>query len=315
MVYFWTETLVYFWSEINIQIRYPIGDLSKEAFRAWTKVKYGSVEITNKAWGSKYGSFTEIDPEAGQKPGFEYSNPSLIFHDWSPAMEDLDLFRTELRMKNYREMVAEVSKGMPGAAVSLRTEGGNVLIAGLSSQESNPRLRHIYYSQRRLGAIAEVIQKDNIIAVHSDYTTMPYSPSELRMLTKKSIEQGIIPAYMPQFDNMRDIALNDKYGTDYTWNLNLSETKKGTMMHVLTAVYPWFQAVYEEGGAPGILWEDLQCDGFATVTQKAEMRLFKKKLEKVFKPNLENNEKGQINQPMPYLTGGKRSYNNNIKAR
>ena len=303
------------WLRQDIQIRYPIGKLSKVAFREWTKAKYGTIEVTNKAWGSKYASFVEIDPEAGQKPEVEYSNSSLTFHDWSPAMEDLDVFRSELRMKNYREMIAAVGKDMPGAAVCLRTEGGNVIVAGLNSQDPNPRLRHIYYSQRRAGVIAEVLQKDKTIVVHSDYTTMPYSPSELRMLTKKSIEQGIIPAYMPQFDNMRDIALNDRYGTDYTWNLNLPKPKKGTMMHVLTAVYPWFKVVYEEGGAPGILWEDLECDGFATVTQKAEMRLFKNNLEKVFIPQLENSEKRIKNQPIPAVPEGKKSYNNDINAK
>ncbi|MFQ3548246.1 MAG: hypothetical protein SNJ70_00670 [Armatimonadota bacterium] len=31
---------------------------------------------------------------------------------------------------------------------------------------------------------------------------------------------------------------------------------------------------------PGILWEDYQCDGFATLTQKKEMKFFKEKLDK-----------------------------------
>ena len=87
------------------------------------------------------------------------------------------------------------------------------------------------------------------------------------------------------------------------------------MMHVLTAVYPWFKVVYEEGGAPGILWEDLQCDGFVTVTQKAEMRLFKNNLDKVFTPRLEDNEKRLKNQPFPAVPGGKKSYNNDINAK
>ena len=50
------------------------------------------------------------------------------------------------------------------------------------------------------------------------------------------------------------------------------------MMQCLTALYPWFKAMYEEGGIPGILWEDYQCDGFATETQKREMRLFREQL-------------------------------------
>jgi hypothetical protein len=50
-------------------------------------------------------------------------------------------------------------------------------------------------------------------------------------------------------------------------------------MHCLTALYPWFKATYEEGGIPGILWEDYQCDGFATETQKREMRIFRERLD------------------------------------
>jgi hypothetical protein len=93
-----------------------------------------------------------------------------------------------------------------------------------------------------------------------------------------AVEQGITPSYLPQFDNMRDIAINERYGTDYQVHYNLPQPRKGYMMHCLTAVYPWFQATYEEGGIPGILWEDYQCDGFATETQKREMRFFSQKL-------------------------------------
>ena len=77
---------------------------------------------------------------------------------------------------------------------------------------------------------------------------------------------------------MRDIAINRRYGSDYQVHYNLPEPRKGYMMHCLVALYPWFTAVHEEGGIPGILWEDIQCDGFATETQKREMRLFREKL-------------------------------------
>ena len=50
------------------------------------------------------------------------------------------------------------------------------------------------------------------------------------------------------------------------------------MMHVLTAVYPWWQAMAEEGGVPGITWADYECDGFVTATQAREMKLFKEHL-------------------------------------
>ena len=107
---------------------------------------------------------------------------------------------------------------------------------------------------------------------------MPYTPSELRALVRAGARQGVIPAYLPQFDNMRDIAINARYGSDYQVHYNLPAPRKGYMMHCLPALYPWFAAVYEEGGIPGILWEDYQCDGFATQTQKREMRFFLEKL-------------------------------------
>lgn len=93
-----------------------------------------------------------------------------------------------------------------------------------------------------------------------------------------AVKQGIVPVYLAQFDNMRDIAINDKYGTDYQVHYNLPIPKKGQIVHRLTALYPWFKNVCEEGGVPGILWEDYQCDGYATETKKREIRFLKQKL-------------------------------------
>ncbi len=47
------------------------------------------------------------------------------------------------------------------------------------------------------------------------------------------------------------------------------------MVHCLLAAYPWWKAVYEEGGAPAILWADYMCAGFATETQKREVKLLR----------------------------------------
>jgi len=193
-------------------------------------------------------------------------------------MADLDEFRTEQRLKNYRQTLELIRKEIPGATISLRTEGANVLVSGIDPRDPNPHFRHIYYSQRRAGIIAEQVQASGLVRYHYDYTTKPYTPSELRQLVRLSVQQGIIPAYLAQFDNMRDMAINDRFGSDYQLHYNLPSPKKGYMMHCLTAVYPWFKAMYEEGGIPGILWEDITCDGVATETQKCEMRFFYKKL-------------------------------------
>ncbi len=272
------------WMRQDVHVRHPVGDLTLQAFRNWVKNKYGTIEAVNSAWGTGYKSFEEINPEANQVKNlfghlWEYTDRTNPFHDWSPAVADWDAFRTELRVKNYSDTLAIVREQIPEVKFLLRTEGANVIVSGLDPQDRNSHLRHIYYSQRRCGIIAEILQASGEVGFHSDYTTLPYTPSELRMLTRKAVEQGIIPIYLAQFDNMRDIAINEKYGTQYEIHYNLPKPKKGQMMHVLTALYPWFCAVYEEGGVPGILWEDYQCHGFATETQKREMRFFKQKLQ------------------------------------
>lgn len=271
------------WMRQDVNVRHPMGAATVRAFREWARERYGRIEDANAAWGSAYRSFDEVEPEEGQVANpfghiWEYTREDHPFRDWSRAVADLDEFRTEQRVANYRDTLELVRKEIPGAVISLRTEGGNVLVGGLDPQDPNPHLRHIYYSQRRCAAIAEIIQSSGLVKVHCDYTTVPYTPSELRRLVRAAVAQGIVPMYFAQFDNMRDIAINGLHGSDYQVHFNLPEPRKGYMMHVLTALYPWFKAVYEEGGIPGILWEDIQCDGFATETQKREMRLFRERL-------------------------------------
>ncbi|MHB0999132.1 MAG: hypothetical protein ACYC27_07790 [Armatimonadota bacterium] len=306
------------WMRQDVDIRFPMGDATIKAFQRWAEDKYVKIETANIVWSSDYKSFSDVNPEANQKTNmfmhrWEYSDPNHPFHDWSPAVADLDQFRTELRVKNYLETFGEIRKEVPGATFLFRTEGGNVIVSGIDPMSKNTHMRHIYYSQRRCAAIAEILQKSGIVKYHSDYTTMPYTPSEIRMLTRAAVKQGIIPMYLPQFDNMRDIAINSKYGTEFKINYNLPESKKGAMMHVLTAVYPWFKATYEEGGTPGILWEDYQCDGFATETQKREMRFFKQKLnEAINTPAAKKQRSANIKKPSQEwrkLATPKKSYN------
>ncbi|MBN1420932.1 MAG: beta-galactosidase [Planctomycetes bacterium] len=272
------------WMRQDVNVRHPMGPHTILAFREWTRSKYGRIEDVNAAWGTGYRSFEEIEPEKGQVANrfghlWEYTRSDHPFHDWNRAVADLDEFRTVQRVANYRDTLERVRKEIPDAVISLRTEGGNVLVAGLDPADPNPHMRHIYYSQRRCAAIADILQASGLIKVHADYTTVPYTPSELRGLVRAAVAQGIVPMYFPQFDNMRDIAINRRYGSDYQVHFNLPEPRKGYMMHCLTALYPWFKATYEEGGIPGILWEDYQCDGFATETQKREMRLFRERLD------------------------------------
>jgi hypothetical protein len=271
------------WMREDVNIRNPIGELSKKAFRVWLRGKYSSIDKVNASWRTSYPSFESIDPEADGNVNifghrWEYLNQSKTFHDWDKAMADFDAWRTSMRIKNYQDVLNILHREVPQAAMLLRTEGGNAIYDGLDSSDSNPHYRHAFYSQRRVAAIGSMISESRVIAYHSDYTTIPYTPTEIRHITMMGVKEGIIPAWLPQFDNMRDIAINPKYRMDYQFNYNVDKPVKGAMMHVLSPVYTWFQAVIEEGGIPGILWEDLQCDGFVTETQERELLFYKEKM-------------------------------------
>jgi Beta-galactosidase len=277
------------WLRDDINIRYPVGVDATFAFRKWLKARYTDIATLNKAWGTSFASFTAIDPEThvpdASGVNWGYGDNSNPFHDWTPAVEDFDIWRTLVRVKNYRDLISAISPKIPNAKMEVRTEGGNAFIAGIDPETPNAHFRHAYYNQRRIGGIAEILDASGVIAYHGDYTTVPYTPSELRFITRTAVAQGITPAYLPQFNDMRDIAINDKIGRSYQTSYNLDTPQKGFMMHVLTASYPWYQIMLEEGAIPGILWEDYQCDGYVTETQKQELQFYQQKLNEALAKN------------------------------
>ena len=280
------------WLRDDVHVRYFMGELAIRRFREWLKAKYPTIDAVNRAWGTSYAGFDAIDPQKDQPHGVkvydsdlshmwpEYTDRKNPFHDWSPAVNDWDVFRTELRCDVYAAILAEVRKVIPKAQINLRTEGACIPVS-VPADSDVAHLRHVYYSQRRNALIAEILQKRKVFRYHSDYTTIPYTESEWRDLLAKLREAGIRGNYLPQFCTARDMVLNDDYGRPFDIHYNLSAPKRAIMMHVLQAAFPVWRIMYEEGHAPGILWEDYNCDGFVTVTQKRELRLFRDELDKL----------------------------------
>ncbi|MFQ3548822.1 MAG: beta-galactosidase [Armatimonadota bacterium] len=270
------------WMRDDINIRYQLGPLSIQKFRDWVKDKYSKIENANSAWNASFISFEEIDPQEA----YPNNNPenketkNSVFYDWSVAMEDWDTFRTQLRMKVYDEALKLIREYIPTASFELRTEGANLVIPGDPKSE-NMHLRHVYFSQRRNAFIYDYVKNHDAVQFYSDYTTLPYSTTVWRDAMKTMVESGIIPTFLPQFDHMRDILLNPYYGLEYKTHYNLDQPSKGMMVHSLLAAYPWWKATYEEGGAPGIIWSDFLCDGFATETQKKELKLLREHFNKM----------------------------------
>lgn len=272
------------WIRIDIQNRYKIGEATKKGFRRWLLEQYGSLEAINAAWGSAYPSLEAIDPELDGVPGafgipYEYLDSTKVFHDYSRAMADLDIYRTLERIENYKTILRDIRQEVPSCAITLRTEGGNWIVSGLDPHTREANLRHVFYSQRHCAIMAELLQESKAVHVHSDYITLPYTPAQVGMLTALAKSQGILCAHLPQFNRMRDIAINRKFGLDtYKVNYHLKSDVKGVFINTLTAVFPWFKASYEAGGINGILWQDYLCDGYVTQTQYEEMRFYCKKL-------------------------------------
>ncbi len=273
------------WMRDDINVRYPLGPLGLQRFRDWLRAKYGSIESVNAAWGSSYADFAGIVPQidqgnedyAGLKHAPVYNKPDHVFHDWSPATEDWDRFRTHLRMDILRKANAIIGKTLPGAELSVRTEGSNVLIAG-DPRSGNMHRRHVFYSQRRNAMVFDIVRSAGVLHFHSDYTTLPHSEYDWRDAMRETVAWGGVPMFLPMFNHMRDIVLNPHYGREYRTYYGLERSAKGAMVHCLVAAYPWRKATYEEGGAPGIIWADYGCDAFAGETQKRELRLLSEHL-------------------------------------
>lgn len=271
------------WMRVDFNARFRIDGSSKQYFRFFLMDMYGSdIDELNEDWGTSYKSFDEIDPEAGTVDDHgwaSYKVDGIVFEEWSRPQEVLDMFRTLERIQDYQRILEAVADTIPTAKISMRTEGANWL-ATVDPTTSNSHYRHVYYSQRRCGIIPELMAESEVLYSASDYTTLPYTPSEVAELTASSIENGIVPMLLPQFNRMRDIAINEKFGNDYTYeyNLNSEDATKGAYISTVCSVFEWFRATYENGGVPGILWQDYLCDGYATATQRKEIAFFTQKL-------------------------------------
>ena len=269
------------WERVDFNARAAISSTSLSAFRLFLLDLYGAdIDALNDAWGSNYKSFYDINPEVETTDdhGYRRYYKGKVFNEWSRPLADFDAFRTLERMGDYTGMMAIVNGTYPTAKLNLRTEGANWL-STVDPFTDNAHFRHVYYSQRRNAIIPELMAETDVIYAHSDYTTLPYTPSEVSELTASSLENGIHPVLLPQFDRMRDIAVNARYGTDFTYDYNLSgKAVKGAYINTVCSVFEWFKATYEAGGTPGILWQDYLCDGYATSTQKKEIAFFAEKL-------------------------------------
>ena len=300
------------WMRVDYNARSPLSSASLQRFRLFLMDLYHKdIDELNEDWGTDYESFQSIDPSAdasNDHDWWKFQTSGTTFEEWSLPLALLDCFRTLERAKDYEMILDNLSDTIPTAKINLRTEGAN-WISVVDPYTENSHYRHVYYSQRRCGIIPELMSRANVLYAHSDYTTLPYTPSEVAELTRNSVSMGIVPMLLPQFNRMRDIAVNSKYGTSFTYEYNLAgDAQRGAYINTLVSVYEWFKATYENGGVPGLLAQDYLCDGYMTSTQYREIQFFTEKLQEAI-----NTPEGQawsknFDQNSNVLSGSKGTY-------
>ena len=259
-------------------------------FQDWLQGIYGSIDKLNQAYNSSYTDFSEVDPREGAK--FEtMDGGSYIFIDSiqtyterSRAVAELDVYRTLGRVKNYKTMLENLKTLNPDKTkVWVRYEGSTWFAPGIDPNTKNTHYRQTLYEQRRNAVIPEILSASGVVYGGSNYDGTPLTPSETYELTKRSADAGLIMSKVPMTTHMRDVVINPYYGDGkYVQEYNLADTNlKGAWVDTTMALFPFFKAMYEGGGIPGVMWQDYFCDGFATATQFKEAQFYTKKIQEM----------------------------------
>lgn len=235
---------------------------------------YGSIDELNSAWGSTYKNFYEIDPHESCS-----NKAKSVFVSYSRALADLDTFRTLERVRGHEAMIEKIYATVKNPQLDVRLEGSTWL-ATVAPDSTNPRYRHVYCDQRLGGLLPELLDMNDNVKYVSCYTWDAFRPSEVYELTESSIANGMTPAMNALFNHMREIAINSKYGIDFTEHYNLSGTDtKAVNMNTTVSLFEWWKATYEAGDVPAILNRDHTTDGYMTSVQKKEIEFFVGKLK------------------------------------
>ncbi|MBR4867901.1 MAG: beta-galactosidase, partial [Clostridia bacterium] len=286
------------WMRIDFNARFVTDNETLTAFQKWIRKKYkNDLNALNQAWSTgtlsyNYTNWNEINPTEGTTKDHGWDShvaTSATFPEWSPALTDWDLYRTVQRtenyatvvdvMKNYNQNTKDLGAASVDISMGIRTEGAN-MTGVVDPNTTNSHLRHAYYDQRRCALIPEIMAKSGNISMHSDYVTLPYSVKEFEQLVGSSADLGITSMPLLQASRMRDIAINSKYGDGaYRVHYNLSgENTKGAYINTQISIFTAYKAIYENGGIPGVLWQDYLCDGYVTETQEKEMKFYSSKI-------------------------------------
>lgn len=289
------------WLRVDMSGVFDISRKTAANYITWLKGRYPTIGSLNAAYGSDYTGFDAIDifAEASAKnlpSGYTdtmmtFTDGSKTYHDWSKAIVELNIYRTVQRVKNYNRMtwstkdtktVRNQTDTVLNPKVIVRTEASPYVSPGIDSDTDNAHYRLVYYSQQRNAVIGEVLAASASVYGHSEYVTIPFSPSEVYELTSRSSEAGLVEYNMPMYSGMNDIVMNEIHGDGkFVADLNLADSSgrtKGAYLRTMVSAFTWMKATYEGGGVPGILWQDYISAGHCTSTQYKEFRFYSGKI-------------------------------------
>ncbi|MBR6549209.1 MAG: hypothetical protein IKT68_06670 [Clostridia bacterium] len=274
------------WLTIDHDWRMDLDQKLVTDFQQWLKAYYGDIAKLNAAYHSEYTDFSEIDPRAeGMTDASGHLNftPLLpetnVFHEQSKAMQDLDLFRTVNRTRDYKEALSTTN--VPGAKMLARYEGSPLIAVGLKPTTANTHYREAYYQMYRAGLVGEIVAASDEICGVSTYQNTPFTPAETYELTKSAARAGL--TVFNYHMHHRDQIYNTFYGDGKAvTNLRLrNEDMRVTSINTYGALFPVLKATYEAGGIPAVMWMDYYCNGFVTATMYKEMQFYSQKVKEM----------------------------------
>jgi len=252
-------------------VRHSPDVIDMQNFVVFLQSLYGSIDELNEAWGTSYTSFYQI--KVGDKNG-------VTLNAFTPATNDYDAFLSYHRALNYKTLLAEASDVIPNLKLDLRLEGSN-WICKIDPSSTNQNYRFVLANQNQNALIPSILAQSETLYCFSDYFWENFSPSEVAYMSKSSYEDyGIVSAQIPLINRLRDVALNSKYGSDFSSHFNIKgKNVKAVQINTTASLFEWWKATYENHGIPAVMWSDFTCDGIATATVRREIEFFVSKLK------------------------------------
>ncbi len=273
------------WLTIDHDWRMDLDDATVSGLQNWLKEAYGTINALNRAYGSSYRSFQEIDPRTEGVLNNNYYNftplsqKSAVYHERSDAIRQLDVYRTYKRVQDYREALSVMK--IPGAKMFARYESSPLITVGLDPKTTNAHYRETYYQMQRAGLVGEVLAASDVVFGTSTYQNTPYTATETYELTKNATLHGL--TVMNYHMHYREQIYNELYGDGKAVaNLHLKNPDmKVTSIKTASALFPALKATYEAGGIPAVMWMDYLCNGFISVTSYKEIQFYTQKIQEM----------------------------------